>query len=48
MLFDRIPEDNRPRSADVPFAEAWSTEIRDNEAIRKTVDYWREQKHVKE
>ncbi|HIA48022.1 MAG TPA: DUF87 domain-containing protein [Candidatus Hydrogenedentes bacterium] len=48
VLLDRIPEDKRPRSADVPFAEAWFTEIRNNDALRNTVDYWREQRRVEE
>jgi uncharacterized protein len=45
---DLIPEDQRPRSSDVPFAEAWSTEVRSNEALENTVQYWREQKRVQE
>jgi len=44
MLFNRIPESRRPRSADVPFAQAWSKEISDNSIVTETVRRWREQK----
>jgi hypothetical protein len=44
MLFNRIPESRRPRSADVPFAQAWSKEISDNSIVTETVRRWCEQK----
>lgn len=47
IMFDEIPEEKRPRSADVEFSEAWTTEIRDNEALRITVEHWREQRRAK-
>lgn len=47
VLFDEIPEEKRPGSADVPFAEAWSTELTSNDALKKTVLLWREQRRFK-
>jgi hypothetical protein len=48
MLFDEIPENTRPRSSDVPFAQAWSTEIADVQVVETIVRHWREQKRDKD
>jgi len=44
MLFDEIPKDRRPHSADVPYAEAWKKECGDEEMVRDVVKRWREQR----
>jgi hypothetical protein len=43
MLFNEIPEDRRPHSADVPYAEAWQKECGNEEMVRDVVERWREQ-----
>jgi uncharacterized protein len=48
MLFDEIPEPLRPHSSDVPFAQAWSSEIADDKVVEEIVRRWREQRRDKE
>ena len=43
LTFDRVPDEKRPRSADVGFAEAWSEVVTDTEILERTVRYWRAQ-----
>ncbi|RMH34914.1 MAG: DUF87 domain-containing protein [Gammaproteobacteria bacterium] len=43
MVFDEIPEDRRPHSADVPYAEAWKKECGNDEMVRDVVERWRNQ-----
>ncbi len=44
LVFDEIPETRRPVSADVPFAEAWATDVADVAAVEDAVQRWREQR----
>lgn len=44
LVFDEIPEDKRPKSADVPFTEAWSKENGGIKDVEDVVERWREQK----
>jgi len=44
LVFDEIAEGRRPRSADVPFAEAWMAENADIAAVEEAVQRWREQR----
>lgn len=44
MLFNEIPEDSRPHSADVPYAEAWQKEFGNEEMVKDVVKRWREQR----
>ena len=41
LRFNDLPEENRPQSADVPFAERWSDEITDSDYIDNVVRRWR-------
>lgn len=41
LRFNDLPEENRPQSADVPFAERWSDEIADSDYIDNVVRRWR-------
>ena len=41
LRFNDLPEENRPQSADVPFAERWSDEIDDATYVDKVVKRWR-------
>lgn len=41
LRFNDLPEENRPQSADVPFAERWSDEITDSDYIDKVIRRWR-------
>ncbi len=43
MLFNEIPEDRQPNSANVSYAEAWKKEFGDEEMVRDVVKRWREQ-----
>jgi len=44
MLFNEIPEDRQPHSADVPYAEAWQKEFGNEEMVKDVVKRWREQR----
>ena len=41
LRFNNLPEENRPQSADVPFAERWSKETADATYIKEVVRRWR-------
>ena len=43
VVFDEIPEERRPRSANVPFATAWKTHAGDEEIVKNAIRRWREQ-----
>ena len=43
LRFDDLPEGNRPQSADVPFAERWSTETADAAYVKEVIRRWRSQ-----
>ena len=43
LRFDDLPEGNRPQSADVPFAERWSTETADAAYVKDVIRRWRSQ-----
>ena len=41
LRFNDLPEENRPQSADVPFAERWSDEIAGSDYIDNVIRRWR-------
>jgi len=43
MLFNEIPEDRRPQSEDVSYANAWQKESGSEKMVREVVKRWREQ-----
>ena len=43
IVFNELPENARPRSANVPFAQSWLTNDGDLEAVETAVRRWREQ-----
>jgi DNA helicase HerA-like ATPase len=43
MVFDEIPEGKRPRSANVPFSEAWRASSGDENLVKEAIRRWREQ-----
>lgn len=47
LMLDELPEDQRPRSANVDFAKAWADDVSDEAAVAKAVTCWREQKRVR-
>lgn len=46
VVFDEIPEERRPRSADVQFAVSWQKEIGDLKTTEEVIDKWRRQERV--
>lgn len=44
MLFNEIPDDRQPLSADVPYAETWQKEFGNEEMVKDVVKRWREQR----
>ena len=44
VVFDEIPEQKRPRSANVPFASAWKKEMSGDNDVKDAIQRWREQK----
>lgn len=44
VFFDEIPENLRPQSSDVPFAEPWQEDKSKKDDVKNTVKRWREQK----
>jgi len=43
IFFDEIPENLRPKSSNVPFAQPWNIEITTDMIIKETIKNWREQ-----
>ena len=43
LRFNDLPEENRPQSADVLFANCWSIESADSEYVEDVVQRWRMQ-----
>lgn len=43
ILFDNIAEGKRPTSENVPFAQAWTDPIGDEEAVKEAIGRWRMQ-----
>ena len=43
VVFDEIPEHKRPKSANVPFAAAWKNKFENENAVKDTIQRWREQ-----
>lgn len=43
LTFDRVPDEKRPRSADVDFSEAWSKPIENTHVLEQTIKHWRSQ-----
>lgn len=41
LRFNDLPEENRPQSSDVPFAERWSDEIADSGYVDNVIRRWR-------
>jgi len=48
LLFDDLPPERLPRSADVPFAESWKVDSGTIEDLDEAIDYWRTQKRSSE
>jgi len=44
ILFNEIPKDKQPHSADIPYAEAWQKEFGNEEMVKDVVKRWREQR----
>ena len=43
LLFDDLPKDRMPRSADIPFADSWKTDGSTDEHVKKAIQQWRSQ-----
>lgn len=43
LVFDELPLEKRPKSENVPFAEAWANDIADPNFVKQVVENWRSQ-----
>jgi DNA helicase HerA-like ATPase len=43
LVFDELPEERRPRSANIPFAQSWKEETDSKDIVAEAVRRWRQQ-----
>jgi hypothetical protein len=46
IRFDRLPEDEQPRSASAAFSRRWRVEADSASFVPHVVSYWRQQRRV--